>query len=325
MTSGASDFEPHRFSTDVFRDHERFPVFREVFGRQMMRLEFDALERPFQAEFTLRGLPDLDFVTAAHSRLRLGRTPQLLTDGDDRLALQMSTSGGIASQFGREATIESGDGILISSGDVGQFTCSRASRCLLLGLSRKKLSGMLGDFGAALMRPMPADTPALTLLKRYLTILDITPALTPEIPHLAVTHVYDLAAMALGPTRDAAHIAGGRGLRAARLHAIKTDILARLGQHELSVGAVAARHGITPVYVRKLFGGEDTSFSEFVLEQRLQLARRTLSDLRLTDRTISALAAEAGFGDLSYFNRAFRRRFGCTPSDVRTQARRMHS
>jgi AraC-like DNA-binding protein len=54
-----------------------------------------------------------------------------------------------------------------------------------------------------------------------------------------------------------------------------------------------------------------------VLEHRLLRAYRSLNDPNLTDRSISALAFEAGFGDLSYFNRTFRRRFGMTPSDVR--------
>jgi AraC-like DNA-binding protein len=30
---------------------------------------------------------------------------------------------------------------------------------------------------------------------------------------------------------------------------------------------------------------------------------------------------ECGFGDLSYFNRAFRRRYGATPTDVRAALR----
>jgi AraC-like DNA-binding protein len=32
---------------------------------------------------------------------------------------------------------------------------------------------------------------------------------------------------------------------------------------------------------------------------------------------IAAIAYDAGFGDLSYFNRAFKRHYGATPSEVR--------
>jgi len=42
-----------------------------------------------------------------------------------------------------------------------------------------------------------------------------------------------------------------------------------------------------------------------------------LADPRYADRTICDIALAAGFGDLSTFNREFRRRFGMTPSDVR--------
>jgi len=54
-----------------------------------------------------------------------------------------------------------------------------------------------------------------------------------------------------------------------------------------------------------------------VLAQRLVLAHRMLTDPRRAMRKISAIAFEAGFGDLSYFNRAFRRRYGLRPSELR--------
>jgi AraC-like DNA-binding protein len=89
-----------------------------------------------------------------------------------------------------------------------------------------------------------------------------------------------------------------------------------------SLDAVAKCQDISPIYVRKLFESDDTSFTQFVLSERLARAHRLLSDPRFAERSIAALALEAGFGDLSYFNRAFRRCYRATPSGVRARAGR---
>ena len=145
---------------------------------------------------------------------------------------------------------------------------------------------------------------------------------TPELQQTAANHVVDLIALTLGATRDAAHLAEGRGARAARLQSIKNDILGNLNDERLSVHTVAARHKVTPRYVQRLFEEAGATFTEYVLGQRLARAHRLLTDPRRTERTLTAIAFEVGFSDLSYFNRAFRRRFGATPSDLRAQARR---
>ena len=106
-------------------------------------------------------------------------------------------------------------------------------------------------------------------------------------------------------------------MRAARLQAIKSDIAANLEDDALALPAVAARHGVTPRYVHRLFEGEGVTYTQFVLRQRLERAYRMLRDTRMAGRSISAIAYDVGFGDLSYFNRAFRRRYGATPSDIR--------
>jgi AraC-like DNA-binding protein len=76
---------------------------------------------------------------------------------------------------------------------------------------------------------------------------------------------------------------------------------------------------VTPRYVHKLLEGEGLTFSAFVLGRRLARAHRMLSDPRFGDRSISSVAFDVGFGDLSYFNRAFRR-YGATPSEIRRAA-----
>jgi AraC-like DNA-binding protein len=93
-----------------------------------------------------------------------------------------------------------------------------------------------------------------------------------------------------------------------------------LGRHDLSAGTIAASHGISQRYLRRLFEREGTSFSEFVLAQRLAKSYRMLVDRRYDQLNITQIAHEAGFSDLSHFNRTFRRVHGATPSDVRKAA-----
>src|SRR5205814_8886347 len=137
---------------------------------------------------------------------------------------------------------------------------------------------------------------------------------------LAIHHVHDLVALTVGATRDAAEIAAGRGLRTARMRAIMADIEINL-QGDVSAGALSARHRLSPRYIRKLFEGENTSLSQFVLGRRLARVHRLLAGPNHADRTITDIALAVGCGDISTFNREFRRRFGMTPSDVRIRAR----
>jgi AraC-like DNA-binding protein len=171
-------------------------------------------------------------------------------------------------------------------------------------------------------KPVAGDV--IRHLRRYLGILlgsegiGSDPVLN---DHVGATLI-DLVALALGASGDRAQVAAERGQRAARLRTIKADIAANLGQPDLSVTTIAAHEGVSPRYVQLLFETEGTTFSEFVLWERLVRAHRMLTDPLYGGRTIAAVAFEAGFGDLSYFNRAFRRRYGASPSEVREGARR---
>jgi AraC-like DNA-binding protein len=141
--------------------------------------------------------------------------------------------------------------------------------------------------------------------------------LAPELEAAVATHVYDLVALTIGATREGAALVQSRGLRAARLVAVKADIAEILGRPDLPVAAVAQRHRLTPRHLHRLFEAEGLTYSEFVLGLRLGRAHRMLTDPRFAAWTIKAIAFELGFGDRSYFNRAFRRRYGVSPSDLR--------
>ena len=170
---------------------------------------------------------------------------------------------------------------------------------------------------------IPRGTGALTLLSHYSGALLDDPALAvPETRQLVATQLCDLIAVTLGATRDGAAIAEGRGIPAARLRAIKNDIEAHLTHADLTPSAVAGRQCISESYIRKLFESEGTCFSAFVLLRRLVRAHRMLIDRRREDRSIASIAFACGFGDLSYFNRTFKRLYNATPSDIRSAAER---
>jgi AraC-like DNA-binding protein len=312
-----------RFSTDDVAPRDRVAVWHELIFQSAAKVEM-ALEPgvPFRASAALRQLPGLRILEGVSPPATYRRA----TGGmeTDEVAFQFGHSENLAARVSRrETAIESGEAFLLPCGDRATVTVPRPSQFVLLRLPRAAVAERVRDLGAIYCRPIAAGTPALSLAKRYLGLLgEASDALVaPELQHAAVTHLYDLLAIILGATKDAAHIAERRGLRAARLEVMKNDIARSLHDPNLSIRALASRHGVTPRYVQRLFEQTGGTFTEHVIAQRLVRANRLLSDPRLSERSVTSIAFAVGFGDLSYFNRAFRKRFGVTPSDVRAIAR----
>ena len=130
-------------------------------------------------------------------------------------------------------------------------------------------------------------------------------------------HILDLLALSIGAEGETRRMAEQGGVRAVRRAAILREIDNRLHDPALSAAGTAIRLGITPRYVHVLLEESGRSFAEHVLERRLAKVAEILNDPRQHKRRIGDLALEHGFSDLSHFNRAFRRRYGATPSAMR--------
>jgi AraC-like DNA-binding protein len=151
------------------------------------------------------------------------------------------------------------------------------------------------------------------MLTSYTEVVEGLSLAVPELRHLVVSHLYDLVALVRGATRDASETGNGRSARAARLDAIKMEIVNCSNRHDLSLAGIAARHGVSPRYMQILFQNEGTTFSRFLLDQRLNRSYRMLSNPRLVPRhsdydmlNPSITATLAGVSDrrvLRYFER----------------------
>jgi AraC-like DNA-binding protein len=319
-----------RFSTVGVSEPARAEAVRDLHQRERTILPaglepLEPLEplsdRPPHVDVIKRTLPGLALVCGTFSGLRHAARPRgAAGHGENDLLFCVNVRGSsFAQQRDRELVLRDGDAFFATRSLAG-FNIVRPTPARFIGcrVPREAVAALLGRLDDTPMTFVPSDTEALSLLVSYSsTIAEALPLETPELQRLAVSHMQDLIAAAIAATRGDRAIAEGRGIAAARLRAIMTDICAHLGDGELSVTEVARRQRVTPRYVHKLFENEGLTFSAFVLGQRLARAHRMLSDPRLRDRNISAIAFAVGFGDLSYFNRAFRRHYGLTPSGVK--------
>jgi AraC-like DNA-binding protein len=243
---------------------------------------------------------------------------------DDDLCMSVSSGQtGVISYRGRTLQVGDGAATVVTREDGGFVKhVVHGGRGMFLRVPRSAIAPLAPGLDDCLMRVIAPDTGALMLLVKYADVVaqDQAP-IAPSLGRLIASHVHDLITLTLGASNDAKALAAGRGVRAARLRTIKADILRNLSDCNLKITAVASRHGVSTRYVHKLFELEGTTFSQFVLEERLTRGYRILADSRFADRRVSSVAFEAGFGDLSYFNQCFRRRYGATPSDIRAQAR----
>jgi AraC-like DNA-binding protein len=312
-----------KFSTGNLPKRARLPYWSEFFGRHVIRTQIEAdAEAQFDADATLWSTNGLRVHWVAYSAgARVTRPRELISAEDDRIALLIDRAGTATfSQAGHEVALERGGGVAILQTEPAWMAFPHA-RYMAVVAPRKALQPLMRAVEDRAGHHIPAATEALRLLPGYVDLLRRAPGVSDrEVVALAVAHIHDLMALALGATRDGAALALGRGVRAARLNAIKAYVGENLAEPDLSAQSTAAHYGLTPRYIQMLFEGEGTTFSTFVREQRLLWAHNMLRSPRYAGHAISSIAYAVGFGDLSHFNRSFRSSFGASPKEIRVVA-----
>jgi hypothetical protein len=250
-----------RFSTDALPERDRLAIWSEVLSRYIVKVQVDRIgDAPYSQTATLRSLPGLSLASLSCTGFRVTRTKQLIADGNDTLDFVVNVAGTARySQLGHETEVAAQEGVLLSNADEGCGLYPHASRHFVIGVPRQTVASMVKDPEAMVGRRVPR-TEALRLLVSYIQSTDGLTLESPGLGQAFATHLQDLMTLAIGATRDGEEVARGRGLRAARLAAIRLDIGKSLSRSDLSVVALALRHGVTPRYIQKLFESEGTTF-----------------------------------------------------------------
>lgn len=315
-------FAPVRFSTWDLPERERLPRWREEYGRGLVSVDIEPLssDEPFHAEATLQALPGARMGLCSGSAARLVRTRGMAASIDNAIGLVINLGPRAAvSQHSHDVEFGTGNAIPILADVPAVLT---ATNHLGILLPRAQLVARVADLDRAACRVIPQDNEALRLLTHYLRLVreDFTLGL-PEIGEAVASHIHDLAALVLGASRDTARDGGLTAVAAARLRAMKDDIRKTCTDPHLSVHTIAAQYGVSARYVQRIFEDSGSTFTQYVTEHRLAAAHKALRRGPPAGAPISSIAYDCGFADVSHFNRLFRQRFGCTPSDVRHAAR----
>lgn len=105
-------------------------------------------------------------------------------------------------------------------------------------------------------------------------------------------------------------ISGARALASGQAY-----IDAHYRRPDLSIQDMADDLSLSLRQIQRGFAALGTTPTKYLLQKRLEQVRRALDDRQAGHRSdlISSIAYEAGFSDLSYFHRCYRRAFGASP------------
>lgn len=310
------------FNTDHFPAGDRFEAFCGTVEVISCPVVFSTSDpEAFACELAIKPIGGLFAARARITELVAAISPAGARGAEDMLAVQLYTSGEVDADQGRHVTIGGGGGIAAPNTAAGELHYTNGSAFDWLVLGRDRLQPLLRDHWPGNACADLSVSPAFHLLRCWVAAaLEPGACDEPGTAQVFEKTTIDLLALILGARGEERQLVLGRGVRAAVRHAVLGELKRRAAAPGVNAVEVARKLGITDRYVHRLLEETGKTFSEHVLEERLRLAFAMLAVPATRGRKITEIASAAGFTDISYFNRTFRRRFGEKPSTVRARA-----
>ena len=302
-------------------------VWRSLNGwRQFMSLRYPGAQvfsggqgRNFRTRYCSWQFGGLEF-TEIHSASRQSlQVPQPEPAAPDSYYLPLQLNGSFYSgQYGRECHGGVRSMLLLDSHVPHWRDLGADSHLLNVRLPKPMLERYLADPQAVCMNPVSADSGHGALVWDFINVLWARRAKLRAADMSVLTElVTRMIASLFGALRDE-EVETSRATDNQRCRVLEC-MAANLGDPQLDVQSVAAACGISPRYVHMLMRYTGRTFSQYLLEHRLERCRSALEG-RPGRRSITEIAFGWGFNDVSHFSRSFRKRYGLSPREFRRQA-----
>lgn len=244
------------------------------------------------------------------SRHRVGLTPELARAERHPVAKVIVQTVGetVYEQRGDRVTLNPGDGLVYDVSQPHAITSIETTEHFVVTVPHDLVSGR----GVRLDRLSAQRFSARAGVGRLAA--DLIHSTFGELATISPACEDDLAAsllslMFLSLPSETAH--ASEALR----HRIEGYIRDQIRDPELSIDKIASALRCSKRYLHMAFAASDRSIADHIWTTRLDGCRGDLA--RCGDRTISEIAFAWGFSSSAHFSRAFRKRFGVTPSEFR--------
>jgi AraC family transcriptional regulator, positive regulator of tynA and feaB len=292
---------------------DRLPYWNELAGRYIAPIQVEPVDRDtFEARLFRASLRDFEIVSpcSAPARIRNGAGPEAGT-----LNLQLQHVGtSVNTTAGRTSILKEGDFLLFDPARPLELSFTEPTQTIVLRLPLAGIEARLPRLRRMAGVPIRGQSGAGALFSAFVRRAWAQIELGENDWGDELSDViWPLLDLAYAPVPDSGP---PQAPRAARRRAVLDFIEAQLCDPALDTGLIAARMGMSARSVQLMFAAMSTTPRQFIQDRRLERAAARLAR-ESGVLTITSLAFESGFNDLSAFCRAFRRRFGATPSDYR--------
>ncbi len=297
----------------------QFGYWREAICAAFLDLTPESpLRGAFRGEVVQHDLGPFELARITSQAQRVERRPQDVdrAPGDGYYVNLQVAGSGLVAQGGRVATLRPGDLALVDTTAPFTLAFDRDFAQLSLHVPKPLLDRELSAplVTATTVAAGPGVNAALRSALHALQQGDL-PA---HVAARLAVHAGGLLALALEHAAAAAERPPSADpARRSLLDLALADIDARLASPDLTPGSTARRLGISVRRLHGLFAGQERSYAREVRWRRLALAHRRLLDPGWDHLRVIDIAVETGFPDVTHFHRVFRRRYGCTPAEVR--------
>jgi AraC-like DNA-binding protein len=302
-----------RLSTAALPPSQRVAFWKNIFAAGDQTLSIETSPGAFHGALTRLSVGELELTSVKSTPLSTRKPPS-----DERaFTLQLVHTGRCHLQHaGADFVAESGDMFVVDASKAYELAFTQPVQGLVLSLPRERFGGLAKELGSLAGRPMNRNGGPAAVLSGFIRsaweqLVERNDTESKEWPPSASGMIWELLARVVQGERA---IARSRADELRRWAAALVD--ARLSDPGFSSSALADALDISARYLQRVFAEAGTTPARFLLARRLDAAAERLRHGRKFS-SITAIALECGFNDLSYFSRSFRRRFGVSARDYR--------